>query len=74
MESISDRIVSVVSDDRLGNLKQTIKVMQADIAELLSHYTDAESVSLEIVRKGDAFELTAVATASRIYEVGKILS
>lgn len=68
-----DRLKTMITGDRLGAMKQTIKVLESDLLWVFSQYTDAEQLELKVTKTDRGYTFDVRADAADIYEVGKIL-
>lgn len=69
-----DRLKTMIIGDRLGAMKQTVKVLESDLMWVFSQYTDAERLELKVTKTERGYTFDIKADAVDIYEVGKILA
>lgn len=69
-----DRLKNMISGDRLGAMRETVKVLEADLMWVFSQYTDAERLELQVTKTDSGYSFDIHAAAADIYEVGKILA
>lgn len=69
--SVSDRIARIIENDAGGEIKRTVRVLQSDIAALLSEFMSLAGLDVTVEKAGERYVLKMTATADRFYDVGK---
>lgn len=69
-----DRITRMVENDGDGAIKNTLRVAQSDVAELLGEYMDINKLDMSVERMGAGYRLKIDADVGRIFEVGELSS
>ncbi len=65
------RIARMVESDGIGELKNTLRVAQSDVAALLCEFMDVKNLDMSVEKEGDEYRVYIAVCARRIYEVGK---
>lgn len=66
------RMAEMLETDAVGNVRNTLRVAQSDVMDVLREFMEVKKLDMRIDRAGNGFKLTIHADVERIYDVGKL--
>lgn len=68
-----NRLRSLVENDRLGYIKNTLSVAESDVFELLCEFMDVKRLNMRVDTQEGGYRLMIDATIGEIFNVGKVI-
>lgn len=70
----TERILRMVENDSDGEVRQTLRLVRADLCSLLCEFMSVQKLDMSVGKIDGAYRLTISADVDKFYSVGKVTS
>ncbi len=70
----TERILRMVENDSDGEVRQTLRLVRADLCALLCEFMSVQKLDMSVGKIDGAYRLTISADVDKFYSVGKVTS